>query len=82
LLAARRGSVALQSGDLTLLDAPEGVVAYERISGEDGRVVLINFTSEPHTVDAGGIVEVSSIGRGDGQPFAGTLSPDEAVILS
>jgi alpha-glucosidase len=81
LLAARRASTALQFGELTLLDAPEGVLAYERIDGEDRRVVLINFTGEPQPVDASGTVEVSSIGTGEGDPFTGTLAPDEAVVL-
>ena len=81
LLATRRGSRALTLGALTLLDAPEGVLAYERVDGEDGRTALINFTGEPQSMAASGIIEVSSIGTGEGRPFTGTLAPDEAVIL-
>ena len=82
LLAARRASTALQFGALTLSDSPEGVLAYERTADSDRRVVLVNFTSDPKTISAGGTVEVSSTGRGEGQPFDGTLAPDQAVILS
>jgi alpha-glucosidase len=81
LLAARRTSPALRLGDLTLLDAGEGIVAYERTNDGDRRTVLINFTSEARVVDHAGDVEVSSDGHGEGQPFTGTLRPDEAVIL-
>jgi alpha-glucosidase len=81
LLAARRSSAALQLGGLTLLDSPEGVLAYERVHGADRRVVVVNYTSEPQDVDAEGTVEVSSIGIGEGAAFSGTLAPDEAVIL-
>jgi len=81
LLSARRASEALRLGDLTLLDAGEGVVAYERTHLGDRRTVLINFTSEARSVDVSGMVEVSSTGEGEGQPFTGNLSPDEAVIL-
>jgi alpha-glucosidase len=81
VLAARRASAALRLGDLTLLDAPDGVVAYERTHEGDRRTVLINFTSERHAVAVAGVVDVSSTGARDGEPFDGTLHPDEAVIL-
>ena len=81
LLAARRGSPALRSGSWTPVDAPDGVLAYERAAGDDRRVVLVNFTPSPAMVDAAGVVEVSSLGAGEGEPFAGTLAADEAVIL-
>ena len=82
LLSARRGSRALRLGDLTMLDAGEGVVAYERAHDGDRRTVLINFTSDARSVAGRGVVEVSSTGDGEGQRFTGTLGPDEAVILS
>jgi hypothetical protein len=65
-----------------LLDAPVGVLAYERTLGEDSRVVLVNFTGEPQDVEARGTVEVSSTGNGEGKAFAGALGPNEAVLLS
>src|SRR5262249_51138785 len=49
--APRRASRALQLGELRLLDAPEGVLAYERDLDGDRRLVLINFEREPATPD-------------------------------
>ena len=82
VLAARRQSPALRLGDLTLLAAPDGVVAYERTHDGERRTVLINFTSDPHSIDVTGVVEVSSTGNTEGEPFPGVLQPDEAVILA
>ena len=80
VLAARRASPALSTGTLELLDARAGVLAWERVAGDDRRRVLVNFTHEPADFDADGwSVEVSSVGPG-GTP--GVLRPDEAVILS
>ena len=91
LLAHRRDSPALVSGDQVLLEAPEGVVAFARQHPADQRLVLINFTHDRVVVEAfsGGAgdvpivgrVEVSSDGQGEGQPFSGILAPDQAVIL-
>ena len=47
LLAARRASPALRRGTVRLRDAPEDVLAYERVSGEDRRLVLVNFGDQP-----------------------------------
>ena len=41
--AARRASPALRRGMVRLHDAPEDVLAYERVCGEDRRLVLVNF---------------------------------------
>jgi len=91
ILAARRASAALHAGELTVLDGlPDGVLAYQRRSGDDRRVVLVNFTDDPVAVGAGGgaglgldalTVEVSTDLTSQGAPFAGTLGADEAVIL-
>jgi alpha-glucosidase len=83
LLAARRGSPALRLGTWTALPAPDGVVAYRRAHEGDGRVVLVNFTSEVVAVRVSGrsTVEVASDGRGEGRTYGGTLGPDQAVIL-
>jgi alpha-glucosidase len=82
LLTARRASTALQFGDLTLLDAPDGVLAYVRTHGDDRRVVLVNYTDHAQPIDSTGVVDVSSFGNGEGRPFSGVLVPDEAVVLS
>jgi alpha-glucosidase len=80
LLDARRASPALSHGDLTLLDAPDGVLAWERRAGDDVRRVAVNFTAEEIAYDFDGLVpEVSSVAP-DG--VAGVLRPDEAVVLT
>ena len=81
LLAARRASLALHRGDQHLLDAPDGVLAWDRMAGDDVRRVLVNFTGEPvaTALGDGWTVEVSTHDRDDG--IAGELRPDEAVIL-
>jgi alpha-glucosidase len=81
LLAARRGSPALTSGELTLLDAPEGVLAYERTTGDDRRTILVNFTDQPVATSFAGAVDASSLAEREGASFDGTLAPDEGVIL-
>jgi alpha-glucosidase len=85
LLATRRSSPALSAGTFGWLDSPEGVLAWERTSGADRRVVLVNFTDAP-TSDvasaAGMIVDVSSYGpAGEGATFAARLEAGQAVIL-
>ena len=43
------------------------------------RVVFRNRRAQ--AVDQRGVIELSSIGRDDGEAFSGKLRPDEAVIL-
>ena len=87
VLAARRASPALRLGDIELLEAPEGVLAFVRTGGDgdggDRRVVLVNFGSDPVSYTPCGewIVEVASDGRGEGQGFGGSLAGDTAVVL-
>jgi alpha-glucosidase len=86
LLAARRGSAALRIGDLELLPAPDGVLAWRRrhVAADgavDERTVAVSFVDEPRAVDVAGLVEVSTHGELEGAPFAGTLPPDGAVVL-
>ncbi|HEX4867324.1 MAG TPA: alpha-amylase family glycosyl hydrolase [Acidimicrobiales bacterium] len=81
LLAARRGSPALQLGDLTLLDLSEGALGWRRQAGDDERVVVLNMSAAPLEIEVAGTVEVASDGRGQGAPFGGTLAPDTAVLL-
>jgi alpha-glucosidase len=81
LLAARRRSPALQLGDLTLLDLPEGALGWRRSVGDDERVVLLNMSAAPVEVGLAGTVEVASDGTGEGDAFGGTLAPDTAVLL-
>jgi len=81
LLAARRGSPALQLGDLALVDTPAGTLAWRRTHGDDERLVVLNMSDAPVDVPLTGTVEVASDGAGEGGPFAGTLPPDTAVVL-
>jgi alpha-glucosidase len=86
LLALRRGSEALRSGEFSWVETPEGVLAYTRHSaGGDRRLVAVNFGSHPARVvlPAGRwVVAVSSVGPG-GEAASGRLglAGDEAVVL-
>ncbi len=57
------------------------MLAYERVTGADRRLVLVNFTSEPVRVPAAGRVAVASDGGGEGDEFGGELLADAAVVL-
>ena len=81
VLALRRTLPALRTGSLTLLDAPDGVVAFERRSESHRCTVAVNFTSEPKPFVPGGKVRVASDGVGEGGYFAGTLRADQAVVI-
>jgi alpha-glucosidase len=77
LLQVRRSSPALHAGTLELLDAPEGVLAYERRHDDDVRRVVVSFVAAEIAYDATGWEPEA--GTHDG--FTGVLRPDEAVVL-
>jgi alpha-glucosidase len=83
LLSARRASPALSVGAQTLLDAPEGVLAWRREAEDDVRWIAVNFSSDECVVspEAACRVEVASDGVGEGAPFSGRLAPDQAAVL-
>jgi alpha-glucosidase len=90
LLAARRGSRALQVGDQHLLDCSDGVLGWRRGAGTgDERVILVNFTAEPVDLGSteaasaavGGMIEVSTHDATEGTPFSGLLAADQAVVV-
>jgi alpha-glucosidase len=88
LLAARRASTALRGGDWAPLATPDGVLAFQRTYGAaspagDARVVLVNFTDTTVPVPLTGAwrVEVASDGDGEGGPYAGRLTAEQAVVL-
>jgi alpha-glucosidase len=83
LLNARRRSPALQSGDLRLLRGmPASALGWERVAADDARVVLVNFDDAPTDLPGvGGVVEVASDGIGEGEPFAGRLASNQALIV-
>jgi len=87
LLELRRQSAALTSGDFTMLEVHDGVLAYHRTAGSDRVTVAVNFTGGPVEVGTslggGGDrrVALSSDREGEGAVFTGSLGPDQAVIL-
>jgi alpha-glucosidase len=85
LLATRRASPALSEGTFAWLGSPDGVLAWERTSRADRRIILVNFTDAP-TRDlanmTGLTVDVSSDGpSGEGADFSGRLDAGQAVIV-
>jgi alpha-glucosidase len=81
LLEARRGSPALTVGDLDLLDAPDGVLAFRRTHEGEQRTVVVHMGDGDVAVPYTGTVAVASDGAGEGEPFDGTIGPDQAVVL-
>jgi alpha-glucosidase len=86
LLRARRASPALTGGDIELLAAPEGVLAYERRQAGDRRLVVVNFSDEAVAFPLGPgpswTVEVASDGVGEGEPYRGTVGGSTALLLN
>lgn len=82
LLAARKHSPALTLGAWELLPAPAEVLAFERTSGNDRRITLVNFASDNRSCPAAGDVVVASDGHGEGRPYTGVLRPDQALLLA
>jgi alpha-glucosidase len=85
LLALRRASTALQRGSWRALDAPEGVLAYEREhAGQRARVAL-NFSDSAARVDLGAGAPRSGLHtrRGAALPARARLElgPAEGVVL-
>jgi alpha-glucosidase len=81
LLAVRRASPALRRGDITLLDAPDAVLAYRRSTHGDERTVLVNFGDAGVDVPLDGRWEVVVSSDPAVDRWDGALRPDEAVIL-
>ncbi|MEZ5102027.1 MAG: alpha-amylase family glycosyl hydrolase [Thermoleophilia bacterium] len=83
LLATRRASEALRLGALELVDAPRGVLAYERRAGDDVRLVLVGFADAAARVPLSGAwrIELASDRADEGEPFDGLLGPDRALVL-
>lgn len=82
LLRLRGSSAALRAGTLELLDSPAGVLTYRRASGDDDRIVAVNFSPEVrHIPHAGRVVDVASDGIGETAVFDGALRPSQAVVL-
>jgi alpha-glucosidase len=86
LLALRRDERALHAGAWAALDAPAGVVAYERTAaGATSFRVLLNLRAEAAQVAVPGewSVAVDTGLRRDGERVTGAtiLGPDEGLLL-
>jgi alpha-glucosidase len=92
LIALRRRTPALSSGDFTLLQMAGGLLGYRRRGPDHACVVMVNFTdrvvvTEAHDASGAPVplvglrVEVSSDGSGEGEPFDGRLGADRSVVL-
>ena len=84
LLRARRESAALRTGDFELFPAAaDGVIAYRRGSGQERRLIVINFRDQPARLefDEPLVIDLASDGQGEGAPFTGDLAPDQALVL-
>jgi alpha-glucosidase len=78
ILAARRGSPALTAGRYSYLAAVDGCVVFERQQGNDSRTVVLNLTTEPHSIEVpplvGAQVELSTDGLRNGERLDGRLA--------
>jgi alpha-glucosidase len=83
LLSERRSTSALQLGSLEVLDAPDGVLLYERRRGDEVRRIAISFSEAPIDPGVGGTVVLSSDpDRAPGAALEPPLRPYEAVVLT
>jgi alpha-glucosidase len=87
LIALRHSSPALSVGGFDLLDLPEGLLGFQRSTGDEVCVVIVNFTDQPFdhaglSVGAGWRVLVSSDGVGEDRVFDGSVGADQAVVLT
>jgi len=79
LLALRRAQPPLAVGSMKLIDAPEGVLAYEREQDGKRLTVLLNLTSHNITCPWQSTALLSTL---NGDPEPGMLYPDEGLILA
>jgi alpha-glucosidase len=82
LLAARRASPALRTGDFEWLPSSASTLAWQRACPGDRRIVAVNFGETTERLDMTGTVNISSTARDEGTAFSGYLDPYEAVVLS
>nr|WP_038282908.1 alpha-amylase family glycosyl hydrolase [Pacificimonas flava] len=79
LLAMRRAEPALAVGGMRLLDAPDGVLAYEREHGERRLTILLNLTPRSIAAPWEGTPLFSTLDRA---ADPGMLRPDEGLIVA
>ena len=83
MLGVRRGSPALQLGELELLACPPGVLAFVRRCAGDERRVLLNFTDThaPVAVESSCDIEVASHDARVTGEYDGVVPPEAALVL-
>ncbi len=87
LLDLRRSSAALRIGEMRVIDAPTGLVAWERRAADERTVVVVNMTDDAVAFDLDGAWDVaidSSEGEPAGStpaPYAGTVPAQSGVVL-
>ncbi len=83
LLAHRRTSPALQWGVIEWVEAPDDVLAFRRVFGDDRWTVLVNFAAEDREVALAGAWKrvVTSDGHGEGRAFDGVLRANQGTLL-
>jgi alpha-glucosidase len=85
LLELRRASRPLHVGAMNVLDAPPGVMAWERVVDDERVVVVVNMADEPASFDVGGewTVEIDSSIAPDAEPrpYAGVVAAQCGVVL-
>ena len=85
LIVLRRGSPALSLGEIEVLRAEDGVLAYERRSGEERMRVALNLTDQPRRMAMGDrwTRVISTAGEAEGSSVSGelVLAADEGVVL-
>ncbi len=79
LLRLRRAHATLAIGDIVLLDAPPGVLAYARSHDDQRLRVLLNLTPDDVAIDWAGAPLLSTL---DGHPDPGVLRADEGLIIA
>jgi alpha-glucosidase len=83
LLAQRRASPALHGGAISWLEAPDEVLAFQRVFEGDRWTVLVNFGEEDREVVLAGSWNrvVTSDGQGEGDAFDSLLRGGQAAWL-
>ena len=85
LISLRRSSPALSLGDIQILKAEDGVLAYERRSGAERMQVALNLTHEPRrlAMDGQWSRAICTTAEGEGSSVSGelALAADEGVVL-
>jgi oligo-1,6-glucosidase/alpha-glucosidase len=79
LLRLRRSEPALSVGSVRLIDAPKGVLAYERSEAGKRLLVILNLTSGDVSFDWRGTPLLSTLA---GEPRPGTIRADEGMITA